>query len=174
MAQITYQDKVALNENPSIEDINKVNAGDMNEIKSVVNGLLVNNKTTGTYNGYDCDYINDLMQVLWTNPTSPTTAFAGQSITLSESISNFTYYEVIYKFTISEYGIATQSTGKVPVNELARLIDVSGGVPNFRNVTALSGTSMTFADCKYYTAYLATTTNNYNSSCVPIQVLGYK
>lgn len=37
MAQITYSNKVALNENSSIADINKVKADDMNEIKSVVN-----------------------------------------------------------------------------------------------------------------------------------------
>ena len=34
---ITYQNKVALNENPSIADINKVTDDDMNEIKDVVN-----------------------------------------------------------------------------------------------------------------------------------------
>lgn len=38
MAKITYEDKVAVNVNPDIPDINKVNAYDMNEIKSVVNG----------------------------------------------------------------------------------------------------------------------------------------
>lgn len=36
---ITYEDKVALNENSDIADINKVTAGDMNEIKQVVNSL---------------------------------------------------------------------------------------------------------------------------------------
>ena len=36
---ITYEDKVALNENADIADINKVTAGDMNEIKRVVNSL---------------------------------------------------------------------------------------------------------------------------------------
>jgi hypothetical protein len=35
---ITYEDKVALNENAEIADINKVTAGDMNQIKQVVNG----------------------------------------------------------------------------------------------------------------------------------------
>lgn len=35
--QITYQDKVALNENTGIADINKVKADDMNMIKNVVN-----------------------------------------------------------------------------------------------------------------------------------------
>lgn len=37
MATITYTDKVEVNQNTSIPDINKVNARDMNEIKSVVN-----------------------------------------------------------------------------------------------------------------------------------------
>lgn len=37
MAQITYTNKVALNENPEIADINKVTDDDMNEIKQVVN-----------------------------------------------------------------------------------------------------------------------------------------
>lgn len=40
MALITYDNKVALNENPSIPDINKVNASDMNEIKNAINNLI--------------------------------------------------------------------------------------------------------------------------------------
>ena len=41
MSKITYTDKVAMNINSDIPDINKVNATDMNEIKTVVN----NNET---------------------------------------------------------------------------------------------------------------------------------
>ena len=37
MSKITYADKVALNENPSVADVNKVKADDLNEIKNVVN-----------------------------------------------------------------------------------------------------------------------------------------
>lgn len=37
VSTITYTNKVALNENASVADINKVKAEDMNEIKSVVN-----------------------------------------------------------------------------------------------------------------------------------------
>ena len=37
MAQITYDDKSAINVNSSVPNVNKVNASDMNEIKSVVN-----------------------------------------------------------------------------------------------------------------------------------------
>lgn len=52
MAKITYENKVALNVNSDIADINKVNASDLNEIKNVVNtnddnmGLLNNLNTT--------------------------------------------------------------------------------------------------------------------------------
>lgn len=38
MATISYQNKVAINTNSGVADINKVKAEDMNEIKSVVNG----------------------------------------------------------------------------------------------------------------------------------------
>lgn len=52
MAKITYENKVALNVNSDIADINKCNASDLNEIKNVVNnnddnmGLLSNLNTT--------------------------------------------------------------------------------------------------------------------------------
>ncbi len=39
MAQITYDDKVYLNENASVPAINKVQDTDMNEIKNVINGI---------------------------------------------------------------------------------------------------------------------------------------
>ena len=37
MAKITYENKVALNVNSDIADVNKCNATDLNEIKNVVN-----------------------------------------------------------------------------------------------------------------------------------------
>lgn len=40
MSLITYADKVALNENPQIADINKVTADDMNQIKNAINNLF--------------------------------------------------------------------------------------------------------------------------------------
>ena len=52
MSKITYSDKVKLNENPNVADINKVKADDLNEIKNVVNanddnvGDLADLKTT--------------------------------------------------------------------------------------------------------------------------------
>ena len=52
MSKITYTDKVTLNENPNVADVNKVKADDLNEIKNVVNandnnvGDLADLKTT--------------------------------------------------------------------------------------------------------------------------------
>lgn len=48
MAQITYADKTALNINPDVNAVNKCQATDMNEIKSVVN----NNTPVGSINLY--------------------------------------------------------------------------------------------------------------------------
>jgi hypothetical protein len=42
MAKITYDDKVALNEEPSVAEINKVTDDNMNEIKSSVNDIYDN------------------------------------------------------------------------------------------------------------------------------------
>ena len=52
MAKITYTNKVALNENPEIANINKVTDDDMNEIKQVVN-----------------DNYNNTIQITDTEPT---------------------------------------------------------------------------------------------------------
>lgn len=48
MSKITYANKVAINENAEIPDINKVTDSDMNEIKAVVNNNddIVTNATT--------------------------------------------------------------------------------------------------------------------------------
>ena len=40
MSLITYEDKVALNENSQIADVNKVTASDMNMIKNAINNLF--------------------------------------------------------------------------------------------------------------------------------------
>ena len=40
MSLITYEDKVALNENLQIADVNKVTASDMNQIKNAINNLF--------------------------------------------------------------------------------------------------------------------------------------
>ena len=108
-------------------------------------------------------------KVLWAN--SNYNSFNAQSITLNDAIENYSYYEIIAKNYTSNTYI---STGKIPTNRLTRIINVSDGVPNFRDITALSGVNMTFGDCKFYTAYNDSNTRVYNYGCIPTEILAYK
>ena len=60
MNLITYADKVALNKNPDVPEINKVTAEDMNEIKNVINNLIY---PIGTY--YETSDLNFDPNVMW-------------------------------------------------------------------------------------------------------------
>ena len=87
MGKLTYLDKVALNENPDIPDINKVKAQDMNEIKNVVNGLVKTEQATTDEETYSCNYINNLgikRTALWSGEQSTT-----GEVSLSDSILNY-------------------------------------------------------------------------------------
>lgn len=68
MAQITYANKVALNENPEIANINKVTDDDMNEIKQVVN-----------------DNYNNTIQITNTEPTDSDNKIWIDTSSLSQS-----------------------------------------------------------------------------------------
>lgn len=71
MSKITYTDKVTLNENPNVADVNKVKADDLNEIKNVVNanddnvGDLADLKTTDVSSVVNA--INELIGELGNN-----------------------------------------------------------------------------------------------------------
>lgn len=152
---ITYDDKVYINQNSNIPDINKCNNTDMNEIKSVVN----NNATE-----LDTSVSNLSGQLLWTNP-SPTSSFSAQTVNLNSS--NYDMYEVIF------YGSNTKantfSTGKIPKGENAFLQQVyySGGVQiRNRDVTYTTDTSYSIGN-----GTLNNTTNN--TQCVPAYIIGY-
>lgn len=105
MALITYNDKTALNVNPSIADINKVKASDMNEIKSVVNENAASLVPTGS-----------IMQFAGNQ------APAGWIICDGSTISRTTYAE-LFSIIGTTFGSGDGSTtfnipnlkGKVPV-----------------------------------------------------------
>lgn len=73
---IQFQNKVALNTNPEIADINKVTDNDMNEIKSVVNNNA--NELNNTNNKF-----NNV--ILWEGAELP----AGKTYTLTDNIFNY-------------------------------------------------------------------------------------
>lgn len=120
MAKITYANKVALNENPSIADINKVNAADMNEIKTVVNGLVVNTNSNSQESSYSCDYINDC------NTYSTDETFTGKYWINGKKI----YRKII------NFGALPNSTTKSVAHGISNLDEVL-----LLNAIAKSGTS---------------------------------
>lgn len=79
MANITYADKVALNENPSIAAINKVSDTDMNQIKNVINSTIIKTLMGGNGNiwnssdSYDIGDITTYNYMIYINLTGTNT-----------------------------------------------------------------------------------------------------
>lgn len=159
MALITYDDKVFLNENASIPDVNKVKDTDMNQIKSVVNG----NYTETT------DSINEINTnlggiILWTNP-NPTSSFAAQTITLSSS--DYDFYEIYcsYSNQTSQYLNCYKS-----IKGEGTIMSLHGFSTNLsarRKVDYNNATSLIISDANGDNA-----TNN--SYLIPRYIIGYK
>ena len=123
--------------------------------------IVVNNET-----------IYQAQVLLWENP-SPTSAFAGQEITLSDNLSNYSYYEVLWLFASTAASIQL-STGKIEVGKLpflGTLSTVSGALAGYRRLTdSISDTSITFGNGTRIT----TSGTTDNAVCIPYKVLGYK
>lgn len=115
-------------------------------------------------------------KVLWTN-SSPTSAFANQTITLSSG--DYEMYEIIFKPTISgDDNNRLQSSGRIPKGYGTRLFVGYAGAANAganiysRIVTITSNTQITFD--KAYWGYGNTVRTENNDLLVPIYVVGYK
>lgn len=152
-----------------------INASNLNQIQDNMEGAFKNSYSTSQNDGYSCDYINDLKPtVLWTNPTPLASTFAAQNIVLSETIANYTYYEIIFiAYANASLSLDTfLSTGKL-IGERTRLFYVDHYVRR-RLVSGVSGTNMTFGDGGTCGTYGTDTWGTNNALCVPYQVIGYK
>lgn len=114
--------------------------------------------------------------VLWTNP-NPTSAFASQTITLNDSLANYSYYEVLYK-TYKDENIG-YNTGKIPTNWGTNIYGIinanDGGVRNrIRSVTINSSTQIGFASCSLINTKGDAYTFPDNDRLIPYKILGYK
>lgn len=123
MAQITYANKVALNENPEIAAINKVSDDDMNEIKQVVN-----------------DNYNNTIQITDTQPTGDDWKLwidtgevqnVGSEITNEYSTSiglgySANYTNDLHTYSETEHRVGTWINGK----PLYRKVINFGALPN--------------------------------------------
>lgn len=159
MSKITYTNKVALNENVEIPNINKITDDDMNEIKNVVNNnddelATINTKVT-----------NITGQILWTNP-NPTSSFTEQTITLSSG--DYDFYEVycVYSNTSGSHyanGFKTIKGKGLIISENGYGTDLSiRRKVDYTNATHLL-ISSAYAGANIDNGYL-----------VPLYVIGYK
>lgn len=112
--------------------------------------------------------------VLWVT-TDTSAEFAAQTITISEDISNYEYYEIEYcRACSTSTNISLRfRTGKIKTSMRTRLT-LADAYNHFRQISEPSGTSMTIADSNYFTTYGATDTAVDNKWLIPIRVIGYK
>lgn len=157
MSQITYADKVTLNPQPDIADINKVTDSDMNMIKNAHNDTDNN--------------LNNLIGVELYNNTTGTT---GNITDLSDNVSNYSYLEIFYKMTNT-----IQST-KISGNRASLIVHVTDTTSHqtyiqFKEVS-FSGTTMTVNSSQEWGnnwGSTGITVGNTNNIKV-IKILGYK
>lgn len=106
--------------------------------------------------------------VLWQN-SSPTSAFAGQEITLNEDISNYKYYEVIVVYLNSQNHLF--NTGRIPTTNTT-IINCCSTINYRRFITSVSGNKITFGNGQKVSTYGTGTDDN--TYLIPYQILGYE
>ena len=146
-------------------------------LNSAVPTLSLDKNGVGIMCAYD-NNIGGLLQVggkiidggtiLWINQT-PTTSFASGSILLSDDLSNYSYYEILYLQTTSTARI--MSSGRIPVG-YGTILGYTTSYPLFRpTAEVVSGTSITFEDGKKTTSLGTTSVDN--TCIIPFMVIVY-
>lgn len=152
MAKITYENKVALNVNSDIADVNKVNASDLNEIKNVVNEN--DDNTTNNSNA-----IGNLSSLNTTNKNNLVSA-------INEVNNKFNYStseQVIGKWTNGKPIYRKVATGTVPKSDYYPT--VATGITNLDKVVSISlclayGDNRQYFSSTRYSYYLSKENDN--------------
>lgn len=117
---------------------------------------------------------------LWTNP-SPNVAFAAQTVTLSDSISNYKYVAIYYKYAGTTDGVNDPMSVIVPVDKFKTSLknsstrhnilvlgtETNGNAGWTRNVFYASDTTIEFD-----TGYRQNAASSSGDICVPTEILG--
>jgi len=90
-------------------------------------------------------------------------------ITLSEAIENFKGYEIV--FLQNNTTMRYRTTGELPMGET--LICQNIATNQYRLLTSISGTSLTFGDGQVIDEYGSAPTTN-NANIIPLYVYGIK
>jgi len=168
-----------------------ISSGDI--LKMIGNGYVIDNYSTATpsdstppqlsqggiYIPTSNGYLYENQQggstetVLWTN-NSPTSTFAGQTITLSDSLDNYTYVKIKYRISTS---VSTESSAIVPVSEFVHMTQTS----NTFKIGTGSFNSSTYVRTAYYgsattivfnNGYQLGSTSQANRMLIPVSVIG--
>ena len=136
---------------------------------NTANGKADTNADNITENTADIASLEDEVEklkrvTLWTNP-APTTSFSGQTVTLSDSLSNYDFYEILYEQTTSS--TRTMTTGKLPVGSGTILHWVTASTYYRPTAETVSGSTLTFEDARE-----DSTVNNITT--IPVKIIGYK
>ena len=142
--------------------------------RSTVNNLTTASAGNGVLDAYQGKVLNDNItnlkgKILWTNP-NPYSSFAGQTITLDESMENYDGYCIIYNSYLND-GFSF-NTGIIPKGRKTILIYTANLIWT-RNIIPVNNTTITFENCLKYTTYGGTGTND-NYLLLPHYIIGYK
>lgn len=134
MALITYQDKVTMNENPSISAINKVQASDMNEIKNVVNGNWNElAKTIGTIGTASGSFTIGNIGIEWgTVSITPENGYGSVNINL------------VNQYSVAPLAMACAGSGTSQITNVGTF-----NVSTTRISVFLTGSTTTARTCRY-------------------------
>lgn len=127
MAQITYTNKVALNENPEIAAINKVSDDDMNEIKQVVNDNY--NNTIQITDTQPSD--NDWKLWIDTGEVSAAASEITNTYNTSQNLGyscNYLNSSLAYEGGELQITNTTQVDGYVYYHKIGRIVQITGSV----------------------------------------------
>lgn len=117
MAKITYENKVALNVNSDIADINKVNASDLNEIKNVVNenddNTTNNSNAIGTLSNLNTTSKNNLVSAI--NEVNNNDVLKGTYSTNETRIGTW-MGKPLYRKVLSTVGLSSETKKSINCN----------------------------------------------------------
>ena len=114
-------------------------------------------------------------KVLWTNP-NPTSVFPAQDITLSNSLADFDYYEVL--FLMSKFESLCVSTGLIPASMGTSLLSLrnsgsTGTISRYRDITKTNDTTLAVTTC-YQSIAGNVSQDTKIDRVIPFKILGYK
>lgn len=146
MAQITYEDKQTLNTNPSIPSVNKIESGDMNQIKSVVNENDTNVGSLSNLNTTDKTSVINAINEVNTNQINSNTYSTNETV-----IGIWVNNKPIYRKVI-DFGALPNNTSKI-INHNIENIEEFVSVKGIAHVTTtdsfysmpFAGTPVTFS-----------------------------